>query len=83
MQICKVVGTVIATRKHEQLTGCRFLIVAPLNSKTTFVAADHIGAGVDETVLVVNGCTARLACGHDQIPVDAAVVGIVDEGCSI
>jgi len=78
MQICNVVGSVISTRKNEALTGCRFLIVENKNAK--FVAVDNIGAGVGETVLVVTGSAARVAVGNMNIPTDAAIVGIVDEG---
>jgi len=78
MQICNVVGSVISTRKNEALMGCRFLIVENKNAK--FVAVDNIGAGVGETVLVVVGSAARVAVGNMDIPTDAAIVGIVDEG---
>ena len=81
MLICRVTGSVISTRKNEKLTGCRFLIVESLNKETPpFVAVDNIGAGTGETVLVVRGSGARIASGGNDIPVDAAVVGIVDEG---
>ena len=81
MLICKVTGSVISTRKNEKLTGSRFLIVEPIDgAKQRFIAVDNIGAGVDETVLVVQGSGARIACGGNDIPVDAAVVGIIDEG---
>jgi len=81
MLICRVTGSVISTRKNEKLMGSRFLIVEPVDKKTPrFVAVDNIGAGVDETVLVVCGSGARMACGSDDIPTDAAVVGIIDEG---
>ena len=48
--------------------------------KNTIVAIDVVGAGVGETVLVVTGSSARYATSHDRAPVDAAIVGIVDEG---
>jgi len=84
MLICRVTGSVISTRKNEKLTGSRFLIVEPVDKKTPrFVAVDNIGAGVDETVLVVCGSSARMACGGDDIPTDAAVVGIIDEGTPV
>ena len=81
MQLCQVTGSVIATRKNEKLTGSRFLIVEPLGEENSrFIAVDNIGAGVGETVLVVCGSGARIACGSNDIPVDAAIVGIIDEG---
>jgi ethanolamine utilization protein EutN len=82
MLICRVTGSVISTRKNEKLTGCRFLIVETLQNEKheRFIAVDNIGAGTGEVVLVVRGSGARLACGGNDIPVDAAVVGIVDDG---
>jgi len=87
MILCRVTGSVISTRKNEKLTGCKFLIVKPFTTlavqetqEESFVAVDNIGAGVGEAVLVVRGSGARLACNMEEAPVDAAVVGIVDEG---
>ena len=80
MIICQVTGSVISTRKNEKLTGSKFLIVEPLDSRGSFVAVDNIGAGVGERVLVVCGSGARLACNGADTPVDAAIVGIIDEG---
>jgi len=79
MLICQVKGSIISTRKNEKLTGCKFLLVEPLPNGQTFVAVDNVGAGVGETVLVVQGSSARAAYAGD-IPVDAAIVGIIDEG---
>ena len=79
MLICRVTGSIISTRKNEKLTGSKFLIVQPVGKDESFVAVDNIGAGVNETVLVVQGSSARFACKEDM-PVDAAIVGIIDEG---
>ena len=85
MKVAKVIGTIWATRKEEKLSGLKLLLVQPLNvldgsgDKIPFVAADLIGAGVGETVLVVGGSSARSAAGDMSIPVDATVVGIVDD----
>ena len=83
MLICQVIGSVIATRKHGKLTGSKFMIVEPLplaESSECFVAVDNVGAGAGEKVLVTRGGAARIACGAEDIPVDAAIVGIIDEG---
>jgi ethanolamine utilization protein EutN len=84
MLLCRVKGSIISTRKNEKLTGSKFLLVEPLHQKPKqsdpFIAVDHIGAGTGEVVMVVQGSAARLACGTNDIPVDAAVVGIIDEG---
>lgn len=83
MVICEVVGNIWATRKDESLKGAKLMMVKQVDyfnetNYDTFVAADMIGAGVGEKVLVVNGSTARRALGSDAISVDAAIVGIID-----
>jgi ethanolamine utilization protein EutN len=82
MIVGKVIGTVVSTRKAESLVGSKFMIVEPSSSKETFlkrlVAVDQIGAGVGEYVLVAMGSAARIGIGIDA-PVDAAIVGIVDD----
>ncbi|MCP2240319.1 EutN/CcmL family microcompartment protein [Thermoanaerobacterium thermosaccharolyticum] len=83
MIIAKVVGTVISTRKNQNLIGNKFLIVEPVSemnyeTKNRIVAIDNVGAGVGEIVLVVFGSSARIGCGVPDSPVDAAIVGIVD-----
>lgn len=79
MLACNVTGSVVATRKNAKLTGCKLLIVEPVHQGLPFVAVDNIGAGVGEIVLVAQGSAARMAMG-EGIPVDAAIVGIIDEG---
>jgi ethanolamine utilization protein EutN len=83
MIIGKVVGSVVSTRKNENLVGNKFMIVEFSESKDSqkkkIVAIDNIGAGVGEVVLVTTGSAARV--GLNNIPVDAAIVGIVDS-CS-
>lgn len=81
MVIGKVVGSVVSTRKSENLIGNKFMVVEPLEDMRSglgrFVAIDNIGAGIGETVLVATGSAARV--GMENAPVDAAIVGIVDE----
>ena len=85
MKIAKVIGTIWATRKEERLNGYKLLIVQPVNilngalDHAPIVAADMIGAGVGETVIIVGGSSARSAVGDMSVPVDATVVGIVDD----
>ena len=82
MLICEVVGHVWATKKQPELEGFKLMVVreSHTNEKSgkTFVAADTVGAGVGEQVLVVDGSTARRALGADDLPVDCAIVGIID-----
>ena len=82
MIIGKVVGSVVSTRKNENLIGNKFLIVEPQQGMAKdgkIVAIDNVGAGIGEVVLVATGSAARIGCGLENSPVDAAIVGIVDE----
>lgn len=73
-----VVGSVWCTRKVEALTGQTFLLVAPEGYQgPALVCADRAGAGPGDQVLVARGSAARRPAGED-LPVDAAIVGIVD-----
>ncbi len=78
--IGRVVGSVIATRKNSQLVGQKLMIVRPLDGgdHSAVVAIDNVGAGIGEVVLVATGSAARVGCGLEKAPVDAAIVGIVD-----
>ena len=85
MLACRVVRSVISSRKNEKLTGCKFLLLEPLEKDIytqgdSFIAVDNIGAGEGEKVLVTLGSSARLACNMPDAPIDAAIVGIIDEG---
>ena len=85
MKTGKVIGNIWATRKEERFSGMKLLIVQPFNTmddteiEYTVVASDIIGAGIGERVLYVNGSSARTAAGGQDIPVDAAVVAIIDD----
>ena len=82
MIIGKVVGSIIATRKNDRLVGQKLLVIRPLENMEKlgeFVAIDNVGAGIGETVLVATGSAARIGCDLENAPVDAAIVGIVDE----
>jgi len=83
MWLGKVVGTVVAPTKNENLVGSKLLVVQPLNldgmnTISLQVAVDTVGAGNGETVLVSTGSSARRIMNNDNSPVDAAIVGIVD-----
>ena len=84
MIIGKVIGSVVSTRKNENLVGNKFMIVEPVEKmaakNSQLVAIDNIGAGIGEYVLVALGSAARIGCGKETAPVDAAIVGIVDDG---
>ena len=87
MIVGKVVGSVVATRKNENLLGSKFMIIEPLDDMGSrggrLVAIDNVGAGIGELVLVAFGNAARIGCGLEQSPVDAAIVGIVDHSTGL
>ncbi|HSG79734.1 MAG TPA: EutN/CcmL family microcompartment protein [Acidimicrobiia bacterium] len=85
MQLAEVVGTVVATEKVDGLEGVKFLIVQPLDRSqrpvgSPVVAADGVAmAGPGEIVYIVASREAALAMPEPFVPVDHAIVGIVDE----
>ena len=83
MQVARVVGDVVITRKDPALHGVTLLILQPLGrdrepAGLTLVAADSVGAGVGETVFFVRGREASFPFLPAEVPVDAGIVGIVD-----
>ena len=83
MQLARVVGAVVATRKEASLQGLKLLVVKPLDEEgretgNALVAADAVGAGPDEVVLIAAGSSARQTEATDKRPVDAVVMAIVD-----
>ncbi len=87
MIVGKVVGSVVSTRKNENLIGCKFMVVEPIpelgGSSKKIVAIDNVGAGIGEMVLVATGSAARIGCIMSDSPVVAAIVGIVDAGTGL
>lgn len=93
MYLAKVIGNVWSTRKEESLRGLKFLVVQPVTIEydesgnltglkeygPTVIAADKIGAGETEIVMVVGGSSARQSLEDKSIPVDAMVIGIIDK----
>lgn len=84
MDLAKVIGTVVATRKDPSLEGTRLLVVQPLDEKQEpisdpLVAVDTLNdAGVGEIVYIVTGGDAVSVVPGKRMPVDVAIVGIVD-----
>jgi len=83
MYLGKVIGTVVATRKYEGIEGLKLLVVQPLSHDrsprgTAVVAVDTVNAGPDEIVFLVASREASQALENTFVPVDAAVIGIVD-----
>jgi microcompartment protein CcmK/EutM len=84
MTLGKVIGTVWATRKDDQLTGMKLQLVQELDldgelKHRFIVAVDSVGAGVGETVLFVQGSSARQTELTRDKPVDAVITAIVDK----
>ncbi len=89
MFIARVTGSVVATQKTENMVGQKLLVVEPLRvdpqdrsrlmgTGRTFIVVDTVGAGEGETVLCVQGSSARFTPQTKTLPVDAAIIGIVD-----
>jgi len=83
MVLAKVVGTVVATRKEGSLEGLKLLLVRVVDEEgketgANIVAADAVGAGPGEIVLIASGSSARQTTMTDKRPVDAVVMAIVD-----
>ena len=84
MELARVIGTVVATRKATGLQGVKMLLVEPLDENLEvagehFVACDSSQAGVGDIVHWIGGREATLALPVHFVPVDATIVGIVDE----
>ena len=83
MHLARVIGDVVATRKDENLTGLKLLVLQPLApdgsaAGRTLVAVDAVGSGVGETVFFVRGKEASFPFYPREVPADAGIVGIVD-----
>lgn len=85
MLIARVIGELVATRKHASHEGRKLLLVQPLNLDGSdrgdaVVALDAVDAGVgDRVLLVTEGFSAMTAVGRPQSPIDMAVIGFIDQ----
>ena len=89
MFLARVIGSVVSTKKDDTMRGQKLLLLRPLlvdeanpaqfrNGANTIAACDALGAGNGDLVLFCQGSSARQASGMKALPVDAAVVGLVD-----
>ncbi len=83
MFLGKVIGSVWATQKEVGMENLKLLMVQPIDTEANdqgqiVIAADRIGAGVGEKVIVSRGTPARILFGNNNAPIDAVIVGIVD-----
>ncbi|WP_411167489.1 EutN/CcmL family microcompartment protein [Clostridium sp. MB05] len=84
MITAKLIGNVWATRKAESLSGFKFMLaeeIGGINEGRRLIVVDIISAGIGDRVIICTGSSARRMLGNDDIPVDAVVVGIIDEDC--
>ena len=84
MILGRVVGSLWATRKHRGLDGRKLLLVRPYayyhptHAAEQLVAVDALDAGVGDDVIVCLGAPARASLGDSNLPIDAAILGVVD-----
>ena len=83
MQLARVIGDIVVTRKDDNLIGIKLMVLQPIaadgsNIGRTLVAVDAVGAGVGETVFFVRGKEASFPFYPTEVPTDAGIVGIVD-----
>jgi microcompartment protein CcmK/EutM len=84
MQLARVIGSIISTRKSERLLGLKLLVAVPIDMETmeekgaSFVTVDTVGAGEGEIVMWAGGSSSRQTEQTTNKPVDSSIVGIVD-----
>jgi microcompartment protein CcmK/EutM len=83
MQLARVIGDIVATRKEPGFDGVTLLVIQPIaadgqDSGRPIVAVDSVGAGVGEHVFFVRGKEASFPFHPTEVPADAGIVGIVD-----
>ena len=84
MIAAKVMDSIWSTRKADSLVGMKFMLVeviGGIDAGRLMIAADTISAGVGERVLVCTGSSARKMLGREDVPIDAVIIGIIDEDC--
>ncbi len=83
MVLGRVYGSVVSTHKLESLVGSKFMLVQCIENNQLvdkfLVAVDGVGAGIGEDVIVAQGSSARMGMRNTNAPVDALIVGILDE----
>ena len=86
MPTAKLTGHIWSTRKAESLNGLKLMqaeiIGGGSDSGKRIIVVDIISAGIGDRVIITTGSSARRMLGNDDVPVDAVVVGIIDEDCS-
>jgi ethanolamine utilization protein EutN len=86
MVTARLIDPIWATRKADSLNGLKFMlaeIACGTRAGECMVVADLIGAGIGDRVIITTGSSARKMLEDSTIPIDAAVIGIIDEDCSL
>jgi ethanolamine utilization protein EutN len=86
MLVAKLIDNVWATRKAESLNGFKFMLAEVIGGTSDgqrLIVVDIISAGIGDRVIVSTGSAARRMLNNDHLPVDAVVIGIVDDDCKI
>ena len=90
MFVAKVTGSVVSTQKVDSMTGHKLLVVETyrleekkrnslVTTGRTFIAVDTLGSGEGDFVLITQGSSARLTPQTKTLPIDAVIIGIVDQ----
>ncbi|MBV7273997.1 EutN/CcmL family microcompartment protein [Clostridium sp. PL3] len=85
MIVARLIDNIWATRKADSLNGLKFMLAEEIGGTDAgkrLIVVDNIGAGIGDRVIVSTGSSARKMLGNDDIPVDAVVVGMIDEDCN-
>lgn len=85
MIVARLIDNIWATRKADSLNGLKFMLAEEIGGTDAgkrLIVVDNIGAGIGDRVIVTTGSSARRMLGNDDIPVDAVVIGMIDEDCN-
>ncbi|WPC41578.1 EutN/CcmL family microcompartment protein [Clostridium sp. JS66] len=85
MIAARLIDNIWATRKADSLNGLKFMLAEEIGGTDAgrrFIVVDNIGAGIGDRVIVSTGSSARRMLGNEDIPVDAVVIGMIDEDCN-
>jgi len=84
MQLARVIGSIVSTRKSERLLGLKLLVAVPIDIETmkekgaSFITVDTVGAGEGEIIMWAGGSSSRQTEQTTNKPVDSSIIGIVD-----
>ena len=84
MQLARVIGSVVSTRKSDRLVGLKLLVAVPIDMDSMkekgspFITVDTVGAGEGEIIMWAGGSSSRQTDLTTAKPVDSAIIGIVD-----